>query len=626
MLRRVARLGTAFVAALLSVVLVSTTAPAYAKSAPNPNIHSVPPIKQGVGTVVGASPPGRLLKGVKTMASLMMTGQQMWAMFGDVDGVDSEPELSPPTDWNEGLSQSGCVTKWNFFTDVPDAVSSSADCGFLQPDAFRLANGSEVVMQLASVKTGATAYSWRIDYQGSTWNDCKDSYPGVSPAGDSQNCYVHTVVEMICPGNGSGTIYPQQRMLAAVTSADGSKPFGVGPKITGSSQCTGGKPTFGRICVGWYAATPAATNVSCTQLLDHIKGLLPTPLNPKAAGEIDPDTGEWKGDTPNGPTRARVTCSGVTRTYQLSPTVQIPTCREGATGVEVDYLSPNGPGTYGVTQGDVVGQSNGGCTSIVSCRLEVQVIVSGDWRTCGEDGPVALCGDWWSLEPSGQARCIYGGAVMPREDCRRFKDGWEPSTPVKVGPDTTVGPGISPGGDVLPNPNPDPDDVPEIVPYPPSNPDGSIPQPQPPTQPNRPELTPWEACWASQSGWSALLVGSGKCVMVWAFVPKSDVLNVEFTGLKAQFMDTAPGKYLTAVAAPIAASESGCAGPTVDFTTFGQHVNFQPLNACSGTVASVAGTVKGLLSAGVVIFGGIACLRVLGSGFGWSPGIGRGDD
>jgi len=73
-------------------------------------------------------------------------------------------------------------------------------------------------------------------------------------------------------------------------------------------------------------------------------------------------------------------------------------------------------------------------------------------------------------------------------------------------------------------------------------------------------------------------------------------------------------------------SASGCGGLPLAVTLPGgvqidEHIGA----ACSGSMASAAGVTRAVLTAVVVIGGVFACIRAVGSGLGWNPGIGRGE-
>ena len=57
-------------------------------------------------------------------------------------------------------------------------------------------------------------------------------------------------------------------------------------------------------------------------------------------------------------------------------------------------------------------------------------------------------------------------------------------------------------------------------------------------------------------------------------------------------------------------------GVTVD-----EHIG----SACSGSMATAAGITRAVVTAVFAVAGAIACVRILGAGLGWDPGLGKGN-
>lgn len=111
--------------------------------------------------------------------------------------------------------------------------------------------------------------------------------------------------------------------------------------------------------------------------------------------------------------------------------------------------------------------------------------------------------------------------------------------------------------------------------------------------------------------------------LVGLFVPDPDVIAAEVDGLQAAWEDSTIGNYATALGdLEVPTASGGCSGPTVAFSIKGKDVSWEPLNACGGAMATLASLAKLLITVGVCLFGGIALVRVIGKGFGWSPSIG----
>jgi len=110
------------------------------------------------------------------------------------------------------------------------------------------------------------------------------------------------------------------------------------------------------------------------------------------------------------------------------------------------------------------------------------------------------------------------------------------------------------------------------------------------------------------------------------FVPDQAATNAHVQGLKDMWDNTTIGNYKTALTGQnFALAQSGCGGVPVQTNALGVPIDFSIGEACSGTMATVAGICKLLLTASLVLFGSLACLRALGSGFGWNPGVGKGE-
>jgi hypothetical protein len=108
-------------------------------------------------------------------------------------------------------------------------------------------------------------------------------------------------------------------------------------------------------------------------------------------------------------------------------------------------------------------------------------------------------------------------------------------------------------------------------------------------------------------------------------VPSDGFLEGKFDDVGNAFDDSTVGNYLgsfTDLTPP--QGSSGCGGLAVDFSVAGRDVDWNVLEACSGSMATFAGLGKLILSVALCIGGGLACIRALGRGFGWSPGVGEG--
>jgi hypothetical protein len=107
------------------------------------------------------------------------------------------------------------------------------------------------------------------------------------------------------------------------------------------------------------------------------------------------------------------------------------------------------------------------------------------------------------------------------------------------------------------------------------------------------------------------------------FVPDGDLLEANFQEVQDAYADTAPGAWVEAVGdfdVPANAA-TGCAGPHVEVPLGdGIVMEADPLNACTGSAAELAALCKLIITVTIGFFGGLACIRAVGSGFNWNPG------
>jgi len=113
------------------------------------------------------------------------------------------------------------------------------------------------------------------------------------------------------------------------------------------------------------------------------------------------------------------------------------------------------------------------------------------------------------------------------------------------------------------------------------------------------------------------------------FVPDSLVLDDEVDRVKVAWEETSLMKWKDSFTGGNLGnhSSSNCNGLPLDFTMpGGVDVDMNIGAACSGTTSQVAQVVKFAATGGLIVFGGLACLRAIGSGFGWNPSVGRQGD
>lgn len=109
------------------------------------------------------------------------------------------------------------------------------------------------------------------------------------------------------------------------------------------------------------------------------------------------------------------------------------------------------------------------------------------------------------------------------------------------------------------------------------------------------------------------------------FIPSDGFLDNRVDRLSSSWEDTAPAKIVDAVSQVSApAGSSDCSGVELRLTLPGDvQVDEQIGAACSGGMATASTIVNMALSCTFVLGGMFACVRAVGSGLGWNPGVGR---
>lgn len=216
----------------------------------------------------------------------------------------------------------------------------------------------------------------------------------------------------------------------------------------------------------------------------------------------------------------------------------------------------------------------------------------------------------WIKGNRNQSRMIGGqheGAIVGVNDPDRCNFYWGE----KLWDDGAPGGTDDPAG---PAPH-DPGDNPEEGPEPPE-----VEQPLPP------DGDPW---WMGLFDLVRKLISAvtslpGKIADAFGalFVPRPGFVSGKIDGLSEDLGDSGPGQYVSAVQRLVpSGAADGCAGPTLNLDVMGQSQQMQPLNACDGPRATLASASTVLIGVSSVLFGGLACVRAIGSGFGWRPGV-----
>lgn len=113
----------------------------------------------------------------------------------------------------------------------------------------------------------------------------------------------------------------------------------------------------------------------------------------------------------------------------------------------------------------------------------------------------------------------------------------------------------------------------------------------------------------------------------WAFVPRSSAMQSAVGDMQSSWGNTSIGQWSTAVGqlVPTSSGSSSCDGPHLNVELHaGIRIDSYPLSTCAGWGATLAPIARLITTVGLVLFGGLAVVRGIGSGFGWSPAIGNG--
>ncbi|WP_448060802.1 hypothetical protein [Cellulomonas hominis] len=257
---------------------------------------------------------------------------------------------------------------------------------------------------------------------------------------------------------------------------------------------------------------------------------------------------------------------------------------EGLTTTQTLYDWTADPAYVEWAQSDCVG---GGCTLLLR-RIDS---VTGSRLSCF-DNP-SLCVSWFSdPDKLDNYECTYGGNVVDLSECNVYSPTFNPAQTGRginyADPETGVAPeagtGTEPGGEPQ---------------------DNSCPPP---------------------FSWSALVnpwyyYKGTVCALQDAFVPQNS--TAQMTRVRTAIDQSSPGQWSGAISGMfdgLSVTEGSCTGPRLRWEYVGLDV--YPFNACNPPMSGVASWSRILSTAAIGIFGAMACLRALGSGFGWKPSAG----
>lgn len=122
------------------------------------------------------------------------------------------------------------------------------------------------------------------------------------------------------------------------------------------------------------------------------------------------------------------------------------------------------------------------------------------------------------------------------------------------------------------------------------------------------------------AGLPAKLIGLLSDLFQTLVVPADGFLDGKIADLSDSMDGTTLGNYVGAFEG-LRPSASGCQGPEFNIPIVAGTSSY-PLSACDGAMATLAGTSRTILGISVGLAGGFACVRILGRGFGWDPGLG----
>lgn len=250
----------------------------------------------------------------------------------------------------------------------------------------------------------------------------------------------------------------------------------------------------------------------------------------------------------------------------------------GLTTTLLEWTAPETLTDFAAANPECVG---GGC-ELLLMRIDE---VTGKRLSCHVDA--SLCVGWQTdLEtPPATERfeCIYGGQVVALAECKVYN--FEPDQPLYNDPAT---------GEPAPQTDPE--------------------------APGQSNQCPPPFSWTSlfNPWW---YYKSATCALEWAFVPPPS--STSLNRIRVAIGGTPPAVFaaeLTGFFDGLTVPAGSCQGPELrwDFVD----ATIYPFDACSGANANLALWSRRLSYVAVGLFGAMASLRALGSGFGWKPSAG----
>lgn len=249
------------------------------------------------------------------------------------------------------------------------------------------------------------------------------------------------------------------------------------------------------------------------------------------------------------------------------------------------------------------------------CVLSVEL----DGKPCETGNPE--CENWAEIqknEPNNtRLKCRFGPYTLPMSACALLEKAYFPGGSPATEENTDGNPDTSNWND------------PQGAPLAPQTPTqttiGTVPggsgQPQPGSDEETMSCFPTGFAAFNPVEWVLQPI---RC----AFTPKPDTQTQFTTRLQTRIATVGFAPMATAWLAAYqdVGGGSGCSGPTVNFHMNGVSQTLQPFQACTAPMSTVAAISNGVATVGIVLFGGLAMVRAIGSAFGINFSMGGKSD
>lgn len=303
---------------------------------------------------------------------------------------------------------------------------------------------------------------------------------------------------------------------------------------------------------------------------------------------------------------------------------QIPLCNAGDTPTKIDVGPSGGPTWSPNLKPTATDQMQYPLCAAAGCFYNVAI----DGHTCIVGDP--SCANWTLIRQTnpGRVTCSYGPYTVSCDLLKWMERAYD-TTPQKVTKTNVDGDPATKTGTASPALDPS------------QNPTGTAPAPAPSSPVDgclagsvtclpQPEPTPQaqtDACWPS--GWGAVnpanwVLQPIKCALRWAFIPPPGTITGVKTAVGDSWNNSAPGKWTVALPGVwngLGLTSGGCQGPAVSmgFMSNGTGVpaTIHPFSACDAPVSYAAQVARAASSFAISFFGGLRCMQLIGTGFGW---------